>query len=103
MKYSSPVLLLPQLEIQHCIKLCSSFVRGRQSASTSLYSTTQKFNVPAVMSQPWIVLAVVAQLVVIAIFSQSCSTDMLALNSSLYYTILCSTFLRGKHSASTSV
>ena len=55
------------------------------------------------MSQPWIVLAVVAQLVVIAIFSQSCSTDMLALNSSLYYTILCGTFLRGKQSASTSV
>ena len=55
------------------------------------------------MSQPWIVLAVVAQLVVIAIFSQSCSTDMPDLNSIIYYTTLCSAFLRGRQSASTSL
>ena len=65
-----------------------------------------RHTIPVLMCWPWILLGIVAQLVVMAIFSWR--TPVLfywyrSLNSILYYTILFCTFLRGRQSASTSL
>ena len=60
---------------------------------TRLDCTTfpETFNIPVVMSQPWILLAVIPQLVVMLSFPealQSCFTDIpVKFNSLLYYTM----------------
>ena len=71
LSWSYPVLLyrIPALNsMLYYTVLCSTFLRGRQSTSTNFQFIIQKFNVPVIMSEVWILLALLAYLVVIGIF-----------------------------------